>query len=96
MRNTSISNLFGLPNVHVIKVYYIMCQISLTFDWFLLMIYQRTDTDNLINIIVFVSLLYCTDIFHVAVPLFSNLLQRCKNVVRTKKLAHWPLGEWIL
>jgi len=73
-----------------------MCQISLTFDWFLLMIYQRTDTDNLINIIVFVSLLYCTDIFHVAVPLFSNLLQRCKNVVRTKKLAHWPLGEWIL
>ena len=46
------------------------------FDWFILMIYWRTDTKRTLLWQFFSSLLYLTDRFHVAVGVVSNSAQK--------------------
>ena len=55
--------------------------------WFSLMIYWRTDVDDIIIKTLFNSLLYKTNRFQVAVHLFSNRSQMTSKCGKNKKVA---------
>jgi len=67
-----------------------------TFDWFLLMIYLRSDVQMTSLSYFFVSLLCKTDRFHVAVRLFSNRSQKtskcgknCSDTLASRLVTHF-------